>query len=124
MGFCDTCHQAKNIPDCVTTLNISGLANTTTYDAYVKHVGTGRVETIEGVTTDGSGDLALDVSGLVWQVDQVYEIWFADPTANAAFDKQDITIGATTKDCITFKIVPVYADQNTLESYAEQNVTV
>lgn len=112
------------IPDCTQTVTLTGLAIAVAYDVYVRHVGTNKTRKIaENTTSDGSGELDIDISEEGWQLDQSYELWVNTTGNTAAFSRADIVQGADTLDCVRFKVTPVIEDGD-VEQYATQKFTV
>lgn len=122
MSICNTCHEAKPIPECVTNLQLGTVELSTQYNVYARHVGTQRVQFIQAPTSDGSGILIVDLSGFEKQVNQTYEFYVNKPPDNEGFKKENITVDGEAKDCINIRFIAVN-ESGALKAFTDQVVS-
>lgn len=121
-----TCTSTKKIAPCLTNLEMGTVSPTdTAMYVYIKRHGSAeRIERIS-TTTDGSGTLTPDLSGLpegFLSQNFEYEIW-ATEQANDIEDRETITlpVGSVNDNCYCLNFNDIWIDDDK-QSYATQQL--
>ena len=125
MSACNACLDADNIPECLTNLTIGTISSLAiAVYVYITNNSTGMIERLE-TTTDGAGLVTLTAIDNTWLVpDNSYSTYVVLQSATDISTKEDITIGASTADCVNFKVNAVFGDDEIQEAYTNITMTI
>jgi hypothetical protein len=104
---CNDCYQLDSIPECTEELELGSIAPDTEVYIYVKNIFTGYVHR-EEVTSDGDGDIVLDLTQpdiSFYNQHSIYEIWVTLRTDN---ERIEVTYAyGLTADCFSLSFFQV-----------------
>lgn len=122
MSICVTCFKAKTLPCCLTTLFVGaiGIVNLPVM-VYIKDITTGRIQNI-AASSDGSGNVEIDLSEKSFFDNHAYEMWITAAGADFS-DKEIITIAGQQYYSVCMDFDTVTNTDGGAETFAEATIS-
>lgn len=100
---CAHCYDLSDVVVNDPSFRIGSITNTNTaVVVYIENVGTGRIE-VQAVTTDGSGNVDVDLTETYLDVGQSYQVYVSEEYYGQAYKSITPPSGGTvTYTCMTF----------------------
>lgn len=121
MSICDPCLRAKPLPNCIQELTIGTLSLlNSNVSVYIQDVTTGQITLLSG-TTNGAGELSVDISGKKFMDTHSYDLWVTDSGADFE-DRLDITIGSSVNNTVCLRFESVVSVEGESEMFVSQTI--
>lgn len=119
--ICNPCIKTKTLPRCITSLNIGTISDiNSAVNVYIKNVTVGSSLAIQA-TSDGSGDIILDTSGICFIPEHAYLIWVTDNTAGYE-ERLNVSVDGESGETICVRFEKVIGEDGEEEQFLTQTI--
>lgn len=116
------CNKAKPLPSCLTSLVLGSVADTSQDYNVIFETPDGRRDIYEAFNVYQTTTMAVEPTYL--RVGTQYKVWLTLASAANVETKTTLTIGDTETDCIEVEFYQVHGDDNDLETFATQTISL